>query len=67
VDINHYQVTLMTNSILSLDVIKDKDAYSIDDNITINVKFSLGGDIRNSFNEKNWTDAWNNNDNQFKL
>jgi len=46
---------------------KDKDAYSIDDNITINVKFSLGGDIRNSFNEKNWTDAWNNNDNQFKL
>ena len=57
----------MTNSILSLDMIKDKDAYSIDDNITINVKFSLGGDIRNSFNEKNWTDAWNNNDNQFKL
>ena len=48
-------------------MIKDKDAYSIDDNITINVKFSLGGDIRNSFNEKNWTDAWNNNDNQFKL
>ncbi len=57
----------MTNSISSLDVIKDKDVYTIDDNITINVKFSLGGDIRNSFNEKNWTDAWNKNDNQFKL
>jgi len=48
-------------------MIKDKDTYSIDDSITINVKFSLGRDIRNSFNEKNWTDAWNNNDNQFKL
>ena len=57
----------MTNTISSLDIIKDKDVYTIDDNITINVKFSLGGDIRNSFNEKNWTDAWNNNDNQFKL
>jgi len=57
----------MTNSISSLDIIKDKDTYTIDDNITINVKFSLDGDIRNSFNEKNWTDAWNNNDNQFKL
>ena len=57
----------MTNSILSLDMIKDKDTYAINDNITINVKFSLGGDIRNSFNEKNWTDAWNKNDNQFML
>ena len=57
----------MTNSILSLDIIKDKDMHTIDDNITINVKFSLNGDIRNSFNEKNWTEAWNNNDNQFKL
>jgi len=57
----------MTNSISSLDIIKDKDVHTIDDNITINVKFSLSGDIRNSFNEKNWTDAWNKNDNQFKL
>jgi len=57
----------MTNTISSLDIIKDKDVYTVDDNITINVKFSLNGDIRNSFNEKNWTDAWNNNDNQFKL
>ena len=57
-------MTLMINTISSLDIIKDKDVYTIDDNITINVKFSLDGDIRNSFNEKNWTDAWNKNDNQ---
>ena len=57
----------MVSTISDLELVKDKDTYSIDDNITINVKFSLDGDIRNSFNEKNWTDAWNNNDNQFKL
>ena len=46
---------------------KDKDVYAIDDSITLNVKFSLNGEVRNSFNEKNWTDAYEKNDNQFKL
>ena len=41
--------------------------YTSDDCITINVKFSLSGDVRNSFTEKNWTNAYENNDNQFKL
>ena len=41
--------------------------YTSDDSITINVKFSLSGDVRNSFTEKNWTDAYEKNDNQFKL
>ena len=41
--------------------------YTSDDSITINVKFSLSGDVRNSFTEKNWTNAYENNDNQFKL
>ena len=45
----------------------DKDAYSINDSMTLNVKFSLNGDVRNFFNEKNWTDAYDKYDNQFKL
>ena len=50
-----------------MSLVKDKDAYSIDGSITLNVKFSLNGDVRNAFNEKNWTDAYEKYDNQFKL
>ncbi len=57
----------MAGIISDLKLVKDKDEYTIDDNITINVKFSLNGEVRNAFNEKNWTDAWVKNDNQFKL
>ena len=57
----------MASEISNLSLVKDKDAYSSDDSITINVKFSLSGDVRNSFTEKNWTHAYENNDNQFKL
>ena len=48
-------------------LVKDKDVYAVDDSITLNVKFSLNGEVRNAFNEKNWTDAYEKNDNQFKL
>lgn len=41
--------------------------YTIGDSITLNVKFSLNGEVRNAFNEKNWTDAYEKYDNQFKL
>ena len=57
----------MANEISNLNLIKDKDAYGVDDSVTLSVKFSLSGDVRNAFNEKNWTDAYENNDNQFKL
>ena len=57
----------MAREISTLNLVKDKDVYASDDSITINVKFSLSGDVRNSFNEKNWTDAYEKNDNQFKL
>ena len=33
-------------------VVKDKDVYTSNDSITLNVKFSLNGDVRDSFNEK---------------
>ena len=57
----------MASEISNLNLVKDKDVYASDDSITINVKFSLSGDVRNSFTEKNWTNAYENNDNQFKL
>ena len=57
----------MASEISNLNLVKDKDVYTSDDSITINVKFSLNGDIRNSFSEKNWTDAYEKNDNPFKL
>ena len=57
----------MAGDISNLNLVKDKDVYASDDSITINVKFSLSGDVRNSFTEKNWTDAYEKNDNQFKL
>jgi len=57
----------MASEISNLVLVKDKDVYAVNDGITLNVKFSLSGDVRNAFNEKNWTDAYENNDNQFKL
>ena len=47
----------MVNTISNLELVKDKDEYSLDDNITINVNFSLNGDVRNAFNEKTGTDG----------
>ena len=57
----------MTEIITGLEIVTEKKEFSQNDIITINVKFSLDGEIRNSFTEKNWTDAWEKNDNQFKL
>ena len=57
----------MASEISNLMLVKDKEVYAADDGITLNVKFSLSGDVRNAFNEKNWTDAYEKNDNQFKL
>ena len=57
----------MASEISDLNLVKDGDVYTSNDSITINVKFSLNGDVRNSFTEKNWTDAYEKNDNQFKL
>ena len=57
----------MDSKISNLSLIKDKDRYAVGDNLTLNVKFSLNGQIRDVFNEKNWTDAYEKNDNQFKL
>ena len=55
------------NSISDIVLTKNKDEFSSDDMIDINVKFSIQGNLREAFNEKNWTKAYNNNDNLFKL
>ena len=57
----------MSSKISEISLIKDKDQYSSSDTIGINVQFSIEDDIRNSFNEANWTKAYNNNDVSFKL
>jgi len=46
---------------------KEKDEFSSDENITITAKFSLTGELRDVFTEKNWTHAYDENDNTMKL
>jgi len=48
-------------------LVKEKDKFSNDDTITITAIFSLTGGLRNAFTEKNWTQAYNENDNTMKL
>ena len=54
-------------TIADIQLVKSKDDFSINDNISINVRFSIAGGLRDSFTEKNWTDAYNQNDNTIKL
>ena len=55
------------NRIGDIELVNSKEEYSEDETITINVKFAVQGSIREAFNERNWTDAYNNNDNLFKM
>jgi hypothetical protein len=55
------------SKISDISLINDKDQYASSDTIEINVQFLIEGDIRNAFNEANWTKAYNNNDVSFKL
>jgi hypothetical protein len=55
------------NKISEIELVKYKDEFSSDENITIGVKFSVQGAIRDAFNEKNWTEAYNKNDTMFKM
>jgi len=45
----------------------DKEEYSKSDDIVISVSFKIQGGLRDSFNEKNWTESYNKYDNLFKL
>ena len=58
----------MGESYLSdIELIKSKDGFSQDEAISINVKFSVLGAVRESFNEKNWTQAYDSHDTNFKI
>jgi hypothetical protein len=46
---------------------KEKDEFASDEKITITARFSLTGGLRDAFNEKNWTEAYDANDNTIKL
>lgn len=43
------------------------DEFSADEDVKISVKFSVQGSIRDAFNEKNWTEAYEKFDNTFKM
>ena len=64
-DINHFED--MTTMISDVQILNDKEVYTINDRITLNVKFSIAGDLRDSFTEENWTKSYEKYDNVFKL
>lgn len=53
--------------ISDIELIKTKEEFSSDEDVEINVKFSIQGGLRDSFNEKNWTQAYEANDVSFKM
>ena len=55
------------NTISEISLTKTSDKFSVDENVAINVKFSIAGDLRDAFNEKRWEQAYNKHDNVFKL
>ena len=55
------------SKISEIKLVNSKDEYSSDENIEIHVQFSVEGDLRDVFNEENWTKAYNNNDVSFKM
>lgn len=55
------------NTLSDISLTPDKEEYSQNDEITIGVKFSIQGGLRDAFNEKNWTESYNKYDNLFKL
>lgn len=58
----------MGNSYISdIELLNEKNQFASDENIIVNVKFSIQGSIRDAFTEKNWTEAYNKNDVMFKI
>jgi len=55
------------NRIGGMELVSSKEEYSEDETVAINVRFSVQGGVREAFNEKNWTDAYDKNDNLFKM
>ena len=56
-----------TTTLSEVILTSEKPEYSISDDIVITASFQIKGDLRDSLNEKNWTEAYNKFDNLFKL
>ena len=50
-----------------MEVSPSKPEYGSDETVRVRVRFSLYGGVREAFTEKNWTAAYDSNDNLFKL
>jgi len=57
----------LTNTISGVSLEKAPEKFKEGGNVTVNVKFSITGALRQAFNEKNWEKAYNKHDNVFKL
>ncbi len=66
-DINHYGALSEKSYISEIELEKLADKFKMNDNVIVNVKFSVLGSFRELFNEKNWERAYNKHDNLFKL
>ena len=55
------------SKISEITLVNSKEEYSLDENVEIHVQFSVEGDLRDAFNEANWTKSYNNNDVSFKM
>ena len=60
-------LTTERNFISDIELVKSNDKFKLDENVALNVKFSVLGALREAFNEKNWEKAYNKHDNVFKL
>ncbi|MDI1494799.1 MAG: hypothetical protein K8823_105 [Cenarchaeum symbiont of Oopsacas minuta] len=55
------------SNILEVMLSYGKGVFSMDEKIPITVSFSVQGGIRDDFNEKNWTKAYDKNENTLKI
>lgn len=46
---------------------RSQDRYGLQDTVGVSARFSIQGGLRDSFNEENWTQAYEKNDVSFKL
>ena len=53
--------------ISEIELLKSKDKFTSEEIVSVDVNFSIVGALRENFNEKSWTQAYNKNDNAFKL
>ncbi len=58
----------MTDSyISSINISTENESYAITDKIVVHTEFSLNGELRDAFTEKNWTESYKKNDVTFKM